>query len=922
MADLNQQEVQQLMQSFAQLSNSFQHGQRGVSDYADAQRQAANEIQSSFNSAAQQIRGAAIDYTKAMFSATEGTGKYAGAVSAAGNAAWEIGKNFGILGIAAGGLIKIFGDVAAASLKQNDALMRAYREFADVGDINGTFDSVISNLNRIGLTTEQADQFKKVLEQVNPSLTAFGGGVTVGLKKYVAAMEGMIGVNNQTEIRMGKLGYSVQAMRESVASYMVLQSKLGLGQTATVDSIQKGSEKYMITLRELQEITGMTRDQAAKAMEQQMANFNWAQHMQDVQKNSGEEGVNKSQELLASLKDMMGDQHLAGLIEILTNDGAAMTEAGATVNLASRNSVAEAQKQVLAGKMTVDQAVKFVADSIVENGEAHRNTIKAVGDATSSFTGGLRTLTGATKYANTLADSTKTVKDAMTADAHQMTKAQILEQQERAMRIAKDQAIYMTGDTVVSTLSGLNGILFQFGKMLARLIDVFGNTLGLKMPKGGFSSQFRDKDDSKTELKQTEKEKAELEAKLEALKNTSTQEGLLNELKKNQDAKIALSEERRKLEANVDRELGPDQNQLKQIQIFNKQEAQLEMQRKLLEEQKTQASDSRGNIDKNKLNEINKAKQLQLEKELAEKKQQSNKLKEELGGYAPFGSVSATKERGAATDWKTSNTGAPVDDIRMEARSKAQKAIADQGAGYDSGTKEGDASKAAAFNKINFKDKEENNAGGKPTGALLALAERFKGMGTITAMNDAYHQNRVDDKGNPVNSKHKIGKAFDIVFNEANTPNTAEEAAAFKEQFKDWGASNVRDEYFNDITDRTNGKHFHLEVAKMGGLFKGPESGYPVMLHGKNESVWNEKQMHALLEDVQKSSVDNYKQELMDQMGLNKTATNPIASAANSNNNDIIMSMIDVLTSKFDTLISISNQTKIIQDDLLTYTRS
>ena len=79
--------------------------------------------------------------------------------------------------------------------------------------------------------------------------------------------------------------------------------------------------------------------------------------------------------------------------------------------------------------------------------------------------------------------------------------------------------------------------------------------------------------------------------------------------------------------------------------------------------------------------------------------------------------------------------------------------------------------------------------------------------------------------------------------------------------------------------------------------------------------------MHTLLEDVKKSSVDNYKQELMNQMGLNKTTTAPI-STASGNDNEVVMSMIALLSDKFDALISISNQTKNIQDDLLTYART
>ena len=924
MADLNQQEVQQLMQSFAQLSNSFQHGQRGVGDYADAQRQAANEIQSSFNNAAQQIRGAAIDYTKAMFSATEGTGKYAGAVSAAGNAAWEVGKNFGILGIAAGGLIKIFGDVAAASLKQNDALMRAYRDFADAGDLSGSFESVITNLNRIGLTSEQADDFRKVLDRVNPSLTSFGGGVSFGLKKYVSAVEGMIGVNNETELRMSKLGYSVQAMRESVAGYMKIQSTLGLSQTATTQSIQSGSEKYMVTLRELQELTGLSRDAAAKNVEQQLANYNWAVKLRELEIEDAKDGGDRAKsamEFMGVGLDRYGQEAFAGMVSLAVNGGQAVDAAGAQFQQASRGEFMPALEGVILGVkkggLSVDQGLHKLNDGILETGRIHGQTIKVMGDDAKSFTGGTQVQLGAMKYdMKSLGDAAGHVTSSLRQYSPRLTKNQLLDAADRALRISKDKALYMVGDSVVSSLSGLNSLLFQFGKMIARLLDTFGKILNLDMPAGGFSSQFKDREDMKEDVKQQEKEKAIIQSQLDSLKAIHNKQDLVNEIQKNKDKEANANAEINRIKKNADPTTGPVGRDLALINRLEQEKIILKEQKELLEEQKKNASNMLGVVDEEKLNAAIKEKQLKLEAELKAKEAQLARSKAEVASGSPFGSIPASNP-GKSTNWKTDNLGQEANIGVQADRKIAQKGIADTGAEYDAN----DDKKQKVFDSLKFKNKEENNAGGKPTGALLALADQIKQFGFFTAMNDDFHKNKnIDPKTGKIRpSKHTEGKALDFVFNPDKAPANAEEAATYKEMFKGFGASEVRDEYFNEADDRSRGKHFHLEVARQGGLFSGPEDGFPVMLHGKKESVWNEKQMHALLEDVKKSSVDDYKQELMDQMGLNKTAPTP---AIASGSNDVVMNMISLLSDKFDTLISISNQTKNIHDEILTYTRS
>ena len=921
MADLNQQEVQQLMQSFAQLSNSFQHGQRGVGDYADAQRQAANEISSSFNSAAQQIRGAAIDYTKAMFSAAEGTGKFANTFIQVGNAAWEVGKNFGVLGIAAGGLIKVFGEVAAASLRQNDVLMKAYRDFADAGDLSGSLDEVISNLNRVGLTSDQASNFGKILDQVAPTLTAFGGGVSTGLQKYVEAIEGMIGRNSELEVRMGKLGYSVQGMREATAGYMMLQSKLGLGQKMTVEQIQQGSEKYMGTLRELQELTGLSRDAAAKALQQQLMDYNWAVYIADLKKQdpTGKK-ADDAMKLMQVNMEKLGKDAFPGMVSLIINQGRVVDQAGAEIWNATNGQLVPAFNAVTNGTRTVEQGFGQIVTGVRQVSNANAENIKVLGDQGRAIYGSNQLRLGALEYESTvLGDSARMVAGNMNRYDANFKRNLLLEQNSRDRAISADQALYGAHDGMIDIMTGLNYVMQKFAKVLAKMIDTFGPYVGLG--KTNLSAQFKDPDDLKDDLEKAKREKESLDSQINELKQKPVPTTKSEYDKQIQEKELELYKKQNELAAiRSSGEAGNKekiQNIEKEAENLKKQAENIKRERDSLLKQDGTINADEARARRQREIDTKEQERARIESQIARDRKRLNATSNDLGSDSRKGT---NFEKGKTVDWDVSNSGEKLsqDSDAYKGRKQAQADIATRGEGIRQG---GKSAATDILGQLNFGTPEQRTERvGEPTPELLALAERLKKFGipgTFTAMNDEWH------KTNAPNSRHNKGKAFDFALD--NPPKTPEEAASLKWQFKDLGASKVLDEYF---TDRKTGEdpantsgHFHLEVARQGGLFSGPEDGFPVMLHGKNESVWNEKQMHTLLEDVKKSSVDNYKQELMDQMGLNKTTTAPI-STVSENNNEIGLAMISELNMKFSALIEIADQTRRIQDDLLTYART
>jgi hypothetical protein len=290
---------------------------------------------------------------------------------------------------------------------------------------------------------------------------------------------------------------------------------------------------------------------------------------------------------------------------------------------------------------------------------------------------------------------------------------------------------------------------------------------------------------------------------------------------------------------------------------------------------------------------------LELKKEKLEK---AKTVSSTIGQMDTDTGVNTVGNQGANVDIK----GQQVSNEKMAQRQAAQTSL--QTVGATRGSDE-------ILSKIQFRDRDENTGGGGADPALLALAERIQQAipgSMVTGMNDLYH------KINVPGSRHTQGKALDFVLPEHPTP---DQAKLIKEQLKDLGAAKVLDEYYQDKNKNTKGGHFHVEVARFGGLFSGPDQGYPIMMHGKKESAWPEKELKGLLKDVQKSSLAQYKKELMQEMGLNTDNTGG-TGVANPNNDRLSIMLVETLTAKLDAVISRLDKGNGIQDDILTYTKA
>jgi hypothetical protein len=178
------------------------------------------------------------------------------------------------------------------------------------------------------------------------------------------------------------------------------------------------------------------------------------------------------------------------------------------------------------------------------------------------------------------------------------------------------------------------------------------------------------------------------------------------------------------------------------------------------------------------------------------------------------------------------------------------------------------------------------------------IAEYGKPVQINAAMRSHQEQQTLYDKwiangkiGNPVakpgSSKHNFGRALDL--------NSS--------QVTDLANSGLLTKYgFNTIPNDPP----HIEMARFGGVFSGPESGYPVMLHGDQETVVTKPQFDEMANGVKKESVATA------MSNLSTTTTNTMESPS-----AILQELLDLMEDKFDTMIDRLSTGNDISDKLL-----
>ena len=915
----------------AQAQKATEDAQKAIDDYAAMNAQAAAEVEAGSKKTKQALTDfsmalgkSAVDLGKAMITGSEGTTKYAGAVQgaadAAGNAASTMLVAFGPLGIIVGGVIKAFGALVGASLKQNDTLMKSYRELSDIGSVSGSLEKLQSDLGKVGLTTDEAEKFGKLLGKTAPDLASFGGSVSAGKDKFIGVFQGMIGVGNKTEIAMQRIGYSSDEMRDATADYVAKQSRLGLAQNKTAEQLRGESVKYMVTLRELGELTGMSRDEAQKLIDQQQADARWSMTLRQMTADGQGEEAQKLQAYMATYEKTFGKDAAAGLMEQIANKGAIVGEASAKAYTSTQGQAYEMAMKVAKDQATMQEGLSQTAVGIRKNMDQLGPSFAVAGQGLANMTGDAQQVNAAYALESKKNIDVQGKLAAVQEDGGKLLNKNIdLEQKNREMRIMADKALMEVTQVSVSVFQKLNDIVFSLGKMLAKVID-FITASGLFGEKTNLSAAFRDLGDNAADMQSAAKEKASLLDDIEKSKKeiAAAETAAANGAQHADQIKTQMREKETLIT-----EMQKDARKLTDISLRKEAEANIAKEKFALRElnQQAFAASKDGKLDSSAIIEEKKRLLLEKQQKLAEEEEKLQKLEKEKSTLArsPGGAGAASASAAGGTP--------PAPTTRSMAGGGRGSQGNNGGMSYNEALGIPEAGKVLDFgnasgSKTNFEGLD-SSLQNKVVTAAAEFNEASGGKDKIkinSAKRDAADQQRLWDEsvangregktasgmpiGKPGTSKHERGLAVDIQnYNDPKAVAAMNKQGLFQTVPKD-------------------PVHFEVPKAMEGGAFDGPNSGYPVELHGKNESVWPEEKLKATLAEVQKSSIEDYKKQLLGEMGVNSNSSSISASSASSGDSDASSRMMEMLTAKFDDMITQLESSNDTLRNLLTYAKA
>lgn len=298
MSDFSPEQLQALSDAIGKLNDTLNPTAQGLANLGSSAAGAAsslsgvnlNPLQKAAASAALEatsstkaiklLGDSASAYSKAFLSGQKGTGKYAEAVSSAGDAIETFGKRFGPLGqaaaMAAGALFKL----AASSLKQNDALISTYQKFSDFGAIDEKGTASIKDLtHKFGVTAETMGNLHAVLAGIAPDMVAFGGSVKGGIDKFANFNKELLFDKQGTELVLKKMGLSTEQITEYAGKFVVDQTKYGIAQGKSVYQLKDSFVDLMKVTTELADITGTSRDAQMKQLEENQRDVRWRMYL-------------------------------------------------------------------------------------------------------------------------------------------------------------------------------------------------------------------------------------------------------------------------------------------------------------------------------------------------------------------------------------------------------------------------------------------------------------------------------------------------------------------------------------------------------------------------------------------------------------------------------------------------------------------
>jgi phage-related protein len=233
--------------------------------HKDAERKAkadaaAVKATQEYEQAQKSAQSAIKNVGKELIDLASGMSQVLGALAGMDDSASKAAGALGQIPIVGGFLAKALGPAADAAEKVYDS----FKKVSSVGaGFGGSFSQMIGAASGAGLTL---DQFTGIVTKNAQGLAMFGGTTEEGAKRMANIGKTMkqSGLNDS----LLRMGYSTEQINDGMASYISTMSRTGALRGMSDTQVAQASAKYMKELDGLARLTGQSREEKQKEMDE------------------------------------------------------------------------------------------------------------------------------------------------------------------------------------------------------------------------------------------------------------------------------------------------------------------------------------------------------------------------------------------------------------------------------------------------------------------------------------------------------------------------------------------------------------------------------------------------------------------------------------------------------------------------------
>lgn len=285
------------------------------------------------------------------------------------------------LGLLAKSLIKTAAEVDKAANIQGDALYDTYQKLGKAGVVAaGGTTQLGKDLNKLGLGFQEAESMVSLLTENSQDLALFGKTAFQGANAFT----GIVNAAKPYREELQRLGLSQVEQNEAVMGYIKLQTRLGNAgriQAQGYEATAAAAAKYIEEQDALTKLTGVSRKEQQKTLDDAMRNARFAATVDDLRAKGKEKEAEALQNSIA-LAARLGPETQKGLQDIAS--GFVNTKEARALMMSSQGEVvkmvADAKNGLLNNDKDLTKAYDKVEERIANTAGSLRGLTQAVGD--------------------------------------------------------------------------------------------------------------------------------------------------------------------------------------------------------------------------------------------------------------------------------------------------------------------------------------------------------------------------------------------------------------------------------------------------------------------------------------------------------------------------------------------------------------